>query len=198
MSVLVITVLTGLIFPAVVFAIGKVAFPYQANGSLIRRGGRVVGSRLIGQNFSAPGYFHPRPSANGYDATNSGGTNLGPTSNKLINGDHKKLPNGTNDPNYSNNFDGIVDLAAAYRKDNGLDKAVPLPADAVTRSASGLDPDISPANAQLQVNRVADTRKLSRDYVKKLVEEHTTRPQFGFLGEARVNVLELNLALDGK
>jgi K+-transporting ATPase ATPase C chain len=196
-SVLVLTVLTGIIFPAVVFGIGKVAFPWQANGSLIRRNGHVVGSQLIGQSFSAPNYFHPRPSAagNGYDATSSGGTNLGPTSDKLINGIHKKLPDGKDDPN---NFDGIKDLAAAYRKENGLADSVALPADAVTRSASGLDPDISPANADLQVGRVAAARKLSQEAVRKLVSEHTIGPQLGILGEPRVNVLELNLALDKK
>jgi K+-transporting ATPase ATPase C chain len=194
-SVLVFTILCGLIFPFVITGIAKAAFSHQANGSLIEQNGKVVGSELIGQGFAAPGYFHPRPSAagNGYDATNSGGTNLGPTSDKLINGIHKKLPNGKDDPN---NFDGIKDLAAAYRKENGLSDTAEVPADAVTRSASGLDPDISPANADLQVGRVAKARGLSEDQVKKLVAENTAGRQLGLLGEPRVNVLKLNLALD--
>ncbi|HZT40617.1 MAG TPA: K(+)-transporting ATPase subunit C [Chthonomonadaceae bacterium] len=194
-SVLVFTILTGLIFPFVIFGIARVAFPHQANGSLIEQNGQVVGSELIGQSFTAPGYFHPRPSAagNGYDASNSGGTNLGPTSDKLINGIHKKLPNGKDDPG---NFDGIKDLAAAYRKENGLPDNTPVPADAVTRSASGLDPQISPANADLQVARIAKTRGLSEDAVRKLVDENTQGRQLGFLGEPGVNVLTLNIALD--
>ncbi len=194
-SVLVFTILCGLIFPFVIFGIAKVAFPYQANGSLIKVNGKVVGSELIAQGFTAPGYFHPRPSAagNGYDPTSSGGTNLGPTSDKLINGIHKKLPNGQDDPG---NFDGIKDLAAAYRKENGLSDNAPVPADAVTRSASGLDPEISPANAELQVKRVATARGLSEDAVRQLVSRNTAGRQLGFLGEPRVNVLNLNLALD--
>jgi K+-transporting ATPase ATPase C chain len=195
MSVLLITILFGLLFPAVITVIAKVAFPYQANGSLIEQNGKVVGSEIIGQNFTAPGYFHPRPSAagNGYDAANSGGTNLGPTSDKLINGIHKKLPDGKDDPG---NFDGIKDLATAYRKENGLADNAPVPADAVTRSASGLDPEISPANADLQVARVAKARGLAEDAVRKLVGENTAGRQLGLLGEPRVNVLKLNLALD--
>lgn len=194
-SVLVFTVAFGLIFPLVITAIAQVAFRHQANGSLIEVNGKVVGSEIIGQSFSAPGYFHPRPSAagSGYDASNSGGTNLGPTSDKLINGIHKKLPNGKDDPG---NFDGIKDLAAAYRKENGLPEQAPLPADAVTRSASGLDPHISPANADLQVARVAKARALSEGAVRKLVAENTDSRQFGVLGESGVNVLKLNLALD--
>lgn len=197
MSVLIFTVLCGLIFPGVITLIAKVAFPRQANGSLIAQNGKVVGSELIGQNFAAPGYFHPRPSAagNGYDATISGGTNLGPTSDKLINGIHKKLPNGKDDPG---NFDGIKDLAAAYRKDNGLADNTPLPSDAVTRSASGLDPEISPANADLQVARVAKARGLSEDDVRRIVADNTQGRQLGMLGEPRVNVLLVNMALDVK
>src|SRR5262249_45580455 len=129
----------------------------------------------------------------GYDAANSGGTNLGPTSDKLINGIHKKLPDGKDDPG---NFDGIKDLASAYRKENGLADNAPVPADAVTRSASGLDPDISPANADLQVKRVAQARGLSEEKVRSLVAENTHGRQLGFLGEPRVNVLLLNMALD--
>jgi K+-transporting ATPase ATPase C chain len=195
MSVLVMTIVFGLLFPGVITAIAQVAFHRQANGSLIEKNGKVIGSELIGQNFTAPKYFHPRPSAagNGYDATNSGGTNLAPTSDKLINGIHKKLPNGKDDPN---NFDGIKDLAAAYRKENNLSPNAQLPVDAVTRSASGLDPDISPMNAGLQTARVAHARGIAESTVRELVSEYTENRQLGFLGEPRVNVLKLNLALD--
>ena len=167
----------------------------QANGNLIVKNDNIIGSELIGQNFADPGYFHPRPSAagSGYDAANSSGANLGPTSDKLINGVHNKLPNGADDPG---NFDGIKDLAAAYRKENGLPDNAPVPADAVTRSASGLDPDISPANARLQVARVARARHLSEDRVRELVAKNTAGRQFGVLGEPRVHMLKLNLALD--
>ena len=194
-SVLVITVLTGMIFPLAITAIAGAVFPRQANGSLIEQNGKVVGSALIGQNFAAPGYFHPRPSAagNGYDAANSSGTNLGPTSDKLINGIHKKTADGKDDPG---NFDGIKDLADAYRKENNLPATQDIPADAATRSASGLDAEISPANAELQIGRVTKQRGLGEDQVKKLVEEHTAGRQLGVLGEPRVNVLQLNLAID--
>jgi K+-transporting ATPase ATPase C chain len=194
-SVLVITVLMGLLFPFAIWGIAKVLFPHQANGSLIEQNGAVVGSALIGQNFTAPGYFHPRPSAagNGYDAANSSGTNLGPTSDKLINGIHKKTADGKDDPG---NFDGIKDLADAYRKENNLPPTQDLPSDAVTRSASGLDPEVSPANAALQIGRVAKQRGLSDDQVAKLVNDNTAGRQLGILGEPRVNVLNLNLALD--
>ena len=194
-SVLLLTILCGFIFPGVITVLAKVAFPRQANGSLIEQNGKVVGSEIIGQNFAAPGYFHPRPSAagNGYDATSSSGTNLGPTSDKLINGIHKKLPNGKDDPG---NFDGIKDLAAAYRKENGLADNAAIPADAATRSASGLDPEISPANADIQAPRVAKARGLSEDAVKKIIADNTAGRQLGFLGEPRVNVLLTNIALD--
>jgi K+-transporting ATPase ATPase C chain len=197
MSVLVMTVVFGLLFPLAITAVAQVAFRHQANGSLIEQGGKVVGSELIGQSFSAPGYFHPRPSAagSGYDASASSGTNLGPTSDKLINGIHKKLPNGKDDPG---NFDGIKDLAAAYRKENGMPDNAPVPADAVTRSSSGLDPELRPANADLQVARVAKARGLTEDQVRSLVGENTAGRTFGILGEPRVNVLKLNLALDGR
>jgi len=195
MSVLILTILTGLLFPFAITAIAKVVFPKQAEGSLVRQNGKVVGSELIAQSFAAPGYFHPRPSAagNGYDPTSSGGTNLGPTSDKLINGIHKKLADGKDDPG---NFDGVKDLAEAYRKENGLAANAEVPADAVTRSASGLDPEISPENAALQSSRVAGARGLPQEEVQKLVAEQTQGRQFGFLGEPRVNVLLLNLALD--
>ena len=194
-SVLTLTVLFGLIFPVAITAMTRVMFHHQADGSLIVRGGRVIGSELIGQSFSAPRYFHPRPSAagSGYDASASSGTNLGPTSDKLINGIHKKLPDGQDDPG---NFNGIGDLAVAYRTENGLPAGSSVPADAVTRSASGLDPDISPANAALQSARVAKARGLTPDAIMRLVESNTQGRQFGVLGEPRVNVLRLNLALD--
>jgi K+-transporting ATPase ATPase C chain len=194
-SVLVMMVAFGFVFPLLITAIAQVAFHHQANGSLIGKGGKVVGSELIGQSFASPGYFHPRPSAagSGYDAASSGGTNLGPTSDKLINGVHKKLPNGREDPG---NFDGVKDLAVSYREENGLPPDAPVPADAVTRSASGLDPDISPANAYVQVARVARARRMSEDEVRRLVESNATGRQFGILGEPRVNVLQLNRALD--
>ncbi len=195
MSVIILTLLTGIVFPAVVTAFANVAFPRQAKGSLIEQNGKVIGSELIGQNFTAPGYFHPRPSAagSGYDGASSGGTNLGPTSDKLLNGIHKKTADGKDDPG---NFDGMKDLAAAYRKENGLADNTEIPADAATRSASGLDPEISPANADLQVARVAKARGLSEGVVQKLVAENTAGRTLGVLGEARVNVLKLNLALD--
>jgi K+-transporting ATPase ATPase C chain len=194
-SVLVMMVIFGFVFPGVITAAASVLFPHQATGSLIRAGDKVVGSELIGQAFSAPGYFHPRPSAagSGYDPTASGGTNLGPTSDKLVNGIHKKLPDGKDDPG---NYDGIRDLAATYRSENGLAPGAPIPADAVTRSASGLDPEISPANASLQTARVARTRGLPDDVVRRLVIQNTRGRQYGILGEPGVNVLKLNVALD--
>jgi potassium-transporting ATPase KdpC subunit len=196
-SVLVMLVVFGLVFPLLITAVARIAFPHQARGSLLEARGRAMGSELIGQNFTSPGYFHPRPSAagSGYDAASSGGTNLGPTSDKLIHGVHKRLPNGKDDPG---NFEGIADLAAAYRRENGLAPTALVPADAVTRSGSGLDPDISPANAYAQVARVARARHLQEDQVRRLVADQVTGRQLGFLGEPRVNVLRLNLALDGE
>jgi K+-transporting ATPase ATPase C chain len=196
-SVLVMLVVLGLLFPLLITAVAKIASPHQAGGSLIGERGKVIGSEVIGQSFVSPAYFHPRPSAagSGYDAASSSGTNLGPTSDKLIHGVHKKLPNGEDDPS---NFDGVADLAAAYRRENGLSPDAPVPADAVTRSASGLDPDISPANAYAQVARVAQARHLRQDQVRGLVAANVTGRQLGFLGEPRVNVLRLNLALDAE
>ena len=195
MTVLIFTLLCGIVFPFAVTAIAQVAFPHQANGSLLRDGERVIGSELLGQNFTAPAYFHPRPSAAGagYDAANSAGTNLGPTSDKLINGIHLQLPNGDADPS---NFDGVTDLAALYREENSLPPDTAVPADAVTRSASGLDPHISPANADLQVPRVAHARGVSEDIVRRLVAENTEPRLLELFGEPRVNVLLLNIALD--
>ena len=194
-SVVTLTVLCGFVFPLAITGIAQLVFPHQANGSLVVRDGRIVGSRLIGQGFNGPEYFHPRPSAagGGYDPTASAGTNLGPTSDKLINGIHKKLPNGADDPG---NYNGIRDLARTYRQENGLPEDTPLPADAVTRSGSGLDPEISPANAALLMTRVAQARGMAADAVRRLVLAHTEGRTLGLLGEPRVNVLELNLALD--
>lgn len=177
-SVLVFAVLTGLLFPALITGIAQAAFRRQAEGSLVRRNGVVVGSTLIGQDFRGAGYFHPRPSAagSGYDPMASSGTNLGPTNPKLI--------------------EGVRKAADAYRKENGLPADTPLPADAVTSSASGLDPDISPANAALQVRRVAKARDMSEAEVRALLARRTQGRTLGLLGEPRVNVLDINLQLD--
>ena len=185
------------IYPLVVWWISQVAFKHQANGSLIRNArGQVIGSELLAQGFTKPEYFHPRPSAagNGYDPTASSGTNLGPTSDKLINGVHKKdLSPGKPDPA---DFDGVADLAKAYRTENGLAATARVPVDAVTRSASGLDPQISLANAQIQIARVAKARGLSEEAIRGLIAENTSGRGLGVLGEPAVNVLKLNLALD--
>ena len=175
---LLLCLLTGLIYPGVVTGLAQMLFPWQANGSLIQRDGHVVGSALIGQSFARPEYFHSRPSAAGagYDATASAGTNKGPTDRKLA------------DTLIAGNVARVVEEDGAQRGK--------IPADMVTASASGLDPHISPANAELQVARVARSRSLSEDRVRAVLLEHTERRQFGFLGEPRVNVLLLNLALD--
>ena len=193
---LVLLLLVSGVYPLVVWGLSQAAFRHQANGSLITNAqGQVIGSELLAQGFTKPEYFHPRPSAagNGYDPTQSSGTNLGPTSDKLINGIHKKLANGKDDPT---NFDGVKDLAAAYRKDNGLASDTLVPVDAVTRSASGLDPHISPANAELQADRVAKARNTTGDTVRGLIKQNTRGRSLGFLGEPVVNVLTLNVALD--
>lgn len=189
-------VLTGIGFPMVVWAVGRVAFPNQASGSLIKDvHGNVVGSSLLGQSFTKPEYFHPRPSAagNGYDAANSSGTNLGPTSDKLVNG----IKDDPATKDVDETYPGFRDLAKAYREENGLAADATIPADAATRSGSGLDPDISPANAELQVARVAKARGLGADRVRQLVANNTSARSLGIFGEPRVNVLQLNLALDG-
>lgn len=188
-------VLTGVLFPGVIWAIGQTVFPNQANGSLVRNAqGNLVGSALIGQSFTKREYFHPRPSAAGagYDAANSSGTNLGPTSDKLINGIDDDPATADADETYL----GYEDLAEAYREENGLASDAAIPADAATRSGSGLDPDISVENARLQVARVARARSLSEDRVRQLVHEHERGRLLGVLGEPRVNVLLLNLAMD--
>jgi potassium-transporting ATPase KdpC subunit len=167
-------------YPAVVWAVGQGLFPSKANGSLVKVDGKVAGSSLLAQGFTAPKYFHPRPSAagQGYDAADSGGTNLGPTSKKLI--------------------EGVKQRVAAYRSENRLSPDTPVPADAVTSSASGLDPHISVRNALLQAARVSKARGIDEKEVLAKVEAHTEGRTFGFLGEPRVNVLTLNLSLDGK
>jgi K+-transporting ATPase ATPase C chain len=172
---IVTTLLLGIIYPLAVTAVAQVAFHDKANGQLIERNGTVIGSRIIGQGFSAPGYFHSRPSAisTPYDAANSGGSQLGPTNKKLI--------------------DAVQANVAAARKEN---PGVPVPVDLVTASASGFDPHISPAAAEFQVPRVARQRGMTDAAVRRVVEAHTEGRQLGFLGEPRVNVLELNLALD--
>lgn len=188
-------ILTGLIFPSAVWAIGSLVFPHEAGGSLLRNGnGDVVGSKLLGQAFSKAEYFHPRPSAAGagYDAANSSGTNLGPTSDKLVNGVKDDPSTKDIDETYS----GFRDLARAYREENGLAPSATIPADAATRSASGLDPDISPESAELQVARVAKVRGLDAGRIRALIRDHTSARMLGFIGEPRVNVLTLNLALD--
>jgi K+-transporting ATPase ATPase C chain len=185
-------------YPVAVWLAGRALFPAQAGGSLVTDATGVVrGSRLLAQSFTGAGYFSPRPSAagTGYDAANSSGTNLGPTSAKLANGVHAKDGAGRDvaDPN---NFDGIKDLIAAYRTANGLAAGAPVPADAVTRSGSGLDPHISVANAELQVARVARARGLPPERVRALVAAAVEGRDWGVLGEAGVNVLALNLALN--
>jgi K+-transporting ATPase ATPase C chain len=226
----VFTVLTGLIYPAVMTGISEVIFPTASKGSLVTVNRKVVGSRLIGQSFSKPEYFHPRPSAagNGYDASASGATNLGPTSAKLLHGTTKMDDKGKEIVD----FDGIEDRVVHYCLENDIpyessvpldqfkdshgdlddvklikafndDKAplvfrakVPIPPDAVTASSSGLDPQISPANAETQATRVAKARGVAQDQVTSLIAQFTERADWGFLGEPRVNVLMLNIALD--
>jgi potassium-transporting ATPase KdpC subunit len=169
------TLLLGVVYPLVVTGLAQALFPDQANGQLIERNGKVIGSRIIGQAFSSPGYFRSRPSAagTGYDPLNSGGTNLGPTNKKLV--------------------DAVKAAVDAAKKEN---PSAPVPIDLVTSSASGLDPHISPAAALFQVPRVARERGMAESDVRRLVDAHTQGRQLGFLGEPVVNVLELNLALD--
>jgi len=175
---LVLTVLTGLVYPGVVTALCQVLFHWQANGSVLKVEGKEIGSALIGQNFSKPEYFHPRPSAagnDGYDATASTGSNYGPTNQKLL--------------------DRVKASFEQFRKENP-DYTGPIPADLLTASASGLDPDISPGAAEAQAARIAKARGITLEQVNQLISRDTKGPDLGFLGEPRVNVLELNLALD--
>jgi K+-transporting ATPase ATPase C chain len=179
-SLIVLTVVTGVVYPVIVTAIAQIVFPYQANGSLIVKDGKVVGSALIGQPFDDPKYFWGRPSATspfGYNAGASSGSNLSPTNPALIK--------------------SVQDRVDALRAADPDNKA-PVPVDLVTASGSGLDPHISPAAALYQVNRVAKARKLDPAAVQRLVDQNTQGRQWGFLGEPRVNVLALNLALDGR
>jgi K+-transporting ATPase ATPase C chain len=224
------TILFGVVYPLAITGVCQVLFPRQANGSLVMAGDKVVGSEIIGQNFSKPEYFHPRPSSagGGYDATASSGSNLGPTSAKLVHGTTKM----DDKKNEVVDFDGINLRVVHYSIENDIpydssvpldrfkdakgdlddvklikafndDKAplvftpkAPIPADAVTASSSGLDPHISPASAQAQVTRVAKARGISVDQANQLVAQFTEGPALGLLGDPRVNVLKLNLALD--
>lgn len=191
--VLVFTVLTGLLYPLVVTGIAQTAFKDKADGSLIERDGEIVGSRWIGQPFSEPGYFHPRPSATDYTPGPgyAYGSNEGPTSDRWLDG----VDDGETDVDESD-LDGVDDKILVYREENGLAPDTPVPVDAITGSASGLDPHISVANARLQAGRVANARGMTVDTVLEMVEDHTDERELGFLGEPGVNVVELNLALD--
>jgi K+-transporting ATPase ATPase C chain len=174
---LVTTVMFGLIYPLVVTGLAQLLFPSKANGQLIQKNGKIVGSSIIGQAFTGPGYFHSRPSAagtgNGYDPTSSSGSNLGPTNKMLI--------------------DRVSGSVRTLQPEN---PSTPIPVDLATTSGSGLDPDISPAAADFQVPRIASERKMSEADVRQLIAAHTSGRQLGFLGEPRVNVIELNLDLD--
>lgn len=174
---LVTTVIFGLIYPFAVTGLSQLLFPDKANGQLIQKNGKIVGSAIIGQAFTGPGYFHSRPSAagsgNGYDPTSSGGSNLGPTNKMLV--------------------DRVSASVKALQAEN---PSSPIPVDLATTSGSGLDPDISPAAADFQVPRIASERKMTEDELRQLIAAHTQGRQLGFLGEPRVNVLQLNLALD--
>lgn len=169
------TILLGIVYPLIVTGLAQLIFPEKANGQLIQKNGKTIGSSLIAQGFSSPGYFHPRPSfaGTGYDPTNTNGSQLGPTNQKLI-----------------DRVNGDVSSAQAENPN------VPVPIDLVTGSASGLDPHITPAAAEFQLPRVAKERGVTEDQLRSLVQKHTEERQFGFLGEPRVNVLELNLELD--
>ena len=179
LATLVLLIILCALYPLVVWGVSQVIFPHQANGSLVEAKGKIVGSRLLAQNFTGAQYFHPRPSAagdTGFDGKSSGGSNLGPLSRKLV--------------------DQVKERVVKYLAENNLPTGTLVPADAVTASGSGLDPDISPSNAALQAARVAKARRLSEDKVRALIQEYAEGPALGFLGESGVNVLRLNLALD--
>ena len=179
LAILILAILLCGIYPVVVWGIAQLVFPRQANGSLLNSNGRIIGSSLIGQPFSGECYFHPRPSAagsDGYDATSSGGSNFGPLSQKLM--------------------EQVKERVAVYRTENNIPAGVPIPADAVTASASGLDPHISVKNAELQVPRVARARNILENDIREAIRRFTEGPDLGFLGDPGVNVLKLNLALD--
>jgi K+-transporting ATPase ATPase C chain len=206
--ILMLLILCGVIYPLILFGVGQLAFNRQANGSLITDAhGRVIGSTLLGQQFTRPEYFHGRPSAVGYNASNSGGSNLGPTNPQLIEGNGSEVtvapgapppagstpvPGKPHTYYVSGTYLGVKTYAELFRKENGLSSNMPLPADIITASGSGLDPDISVEAALLQVNRVVNAR---RTLGGKNAQDTQAR-DLGILGEPRVNVLELNLALD--
>jgi K+-transporting ATPase ATPase C chain len=218
--ILILLILFGVIYPLIVFGIGQLAFNKQANGSLITNAhGQVIGSSLLGQQFTRPEYFHGRPSVVGYDASSSGGSNLGPTNAQLVEGNGSEVtvapgtpapsggtpvPGKPNTYNVPGTYLGVKTYAELFRKENGLSPIAPLPADIVTASGSGLDPDISVDAALLQVNRVAKARlalggknaAISPEKLKALIAQYTEGRDLGILGEPGVNVLELNLALD--
>ena len=178
LATVVLCIVVSGIYPILIWGVGQLLFPHQANGSLVERNGQILGSELLAQGFSGAKYFHPRPSAagTGYDPLNSGGSNLGPTSQKLI--------------------DGIKANATQYRQENGLPPEAVVPADSVTASGSGLDPHISLQNAQLQIPRVAKERGLTEELIRGEVAKATDNPLLGLGGDPGVNILKLNLALD--
>jgi K+-transporting ATPase ATPase C chain len=199
-ALLVILVVCCGMYPLAVYGLGQALFPWKANGSLIDKDGKpatpenAVGSRLLGQAFTSARYFHLRPSAagSGYDAANSSGTNLGPISDKFLNG----VADDPNTKDVDESFAGVKQLVQTYREENGLAPDALVPADAVTRSGSGLDPHITARNARLQVARVAKERGLPEDRVRALIEENTEKRDWGIFGEEGVNVTMLNIALD--
>ncbi len=179
LSLLFLTIILGIFYPLMVFGLGQLFFYREANGSLVEKAGQMIGSRLIGQNFTSPGYFHPRPScagAKGYDAANSSGSNLGPTSQKFI--------------------DTVSQRVSHFRSENRLKNTGPVPGDAVTASGSGLDPHITVANARDQAPRIAEARGLPEKVIQEMISDYTIDSFFSFSGEPYINVLELNLALD--
>lgn len=194
LMVLLFTILCGLVYPLAMTGIGQLVFADNANGQLIERDGQTVGSKLIGQTFTEPQYFHPRPSATGYTPGPgyAYGSNEGPTSERFLDGiDDPETPDVD-----ESKTTGVDDLVRSYREENGLAADARVPVDAVTGSASGLDPQISIANARIQAKRVAEVRGLDIVQVLQLVDDHTTGRSLGFLGEPGVRVLQLNLALD--